>query len=159
MKNKELFDKTIGILVKAYQNDTLEHETCYACAVGNLVAAGLGCGFIDASFEKTPGTLKWDNGMPYPATRGWGTVFTTVQKSQKFIPSEYRNLAKKQIMATGYSLGDVMKIEYDFETASPGNTPDERMFNGLMAVCDALMQIHEANETEISEAKALFVTA
>ncbi len=39
MKNKSLYDKTVSILVDAYMNDTLQHGNCFACAVGNIVAA------------------------------------------------------------------------------------------------------------------------
>jgi hypothetical protein len=35
---KPTFSNTIDILVKAYLNDTLQHESCSACAVGNLVS-------------------------------------------------------------------------------------------------------------------------
>lgn len=48
MKNKELFDKTIGILVNAYLNDTLENANCHACAVGNLVATNCGYEMIQS---------------------------------------------------------------------------------------------------------------
>jgi hypothetical protein len=43
MIKEPLYHKTIGILVDAYFDDTLQHGNCSACAVGNLVAAAKGC--------------------------------------------------------------------------------------------------------------------
>ncbi len=40
MKNKEQFEKTVQVLVKAYFEGTLEHMDCRACAVGNIVGHG-----------------------------------------------------------------------------------------------------------------------
>lgn len=41
MKNQQLFDKTVSVLVNAYFNGYLNPVDCAACAVGNLVAGGL----------------------------------------------------------------------------------------------------------------------
>jgi len=43
------FENTVDILVKAYINDTLEHNNCYACAVGNIVAHNMGERFVKAT--------------------------------------------------------------------------------------------------------------
>lgn len=153
MKNKELFDKTIGILVKAYFDNTLMHGTCYACAVGNLVCAGMG---YKLGGMKQRG--QWNGGHAGPY---WNNVFVTNPSTmlQIFDIDANEGRAKRQIDSTGYSAKELASIEFAFETAPFGNNESDYMFNGLMAVCDALMQIHEANETEIAEAKALFVTA
>lgn len=65
-----------------------------------------------------------------------------------------------EIASTGYLPTETVLIERSFEKYK--NIPlsnDDRMFNGLMAVCDTLMQIHEATTEEITEAKQLFVKA
>lgn len=41
MKNKEQFDNSIKVLVKAYLEGTLLHLEVCACAVGNLIADGM----------------------------------------------------------------------------------------------------------------------
>lgn len=41
------FNHSVNVLVKAYLNNTLAHSTCYACAVGNLVADGIGTKVIN----------------------------------------------------------------------------------------------------------------
>lgn len=148
MKNSELFHKTISILVKAYQNDTLEHGMCDACAVGNLLKG----------------------------RTSWKTYFMTVSKTfNEHIYSKEKILRDNEesiqvgLIAdhpwcenpyfdiAGYTLHELASIEWAFETAPKGQNEDDWMFNGLMKVCDALMIIHEANEEEVKEAKLLFV--
>jgi len=152
MKNQELFDRTVGILVKAYQNDTLHHSNCYACAVGNLVCANMGMGY-----EKDKSgvvNIKWSG---YDRIASWVNVFCTISNDEQDInPFSYLGRAKEEIDATGYSWEDLAKIEYAFETAPFGNSDDDFMFNGLMKVVDILMEIHEANKAEITAAKSLF---
>ncbi len=134
MKNQELFDRTISILVKAYQQNTLEHGNCYVCAVGNLVAANMKIKF---SFSKI-----WDSEkMPQ-----WDDVFSTARGLQRREELNYIGEAKRQIDATGYTWEDLAQIEFAFETAEKGNNDDVWMFNGLMAVVDVLLQIHECED-------------
>lgn len=144
MKNKELFDRTIGILVKAYQNGTLVNSIC-GCAVGNIIASNMGV------LVTVNGRLaKWSKWHPE-----WNTVFSTMINGKQYInPDNYEGFAKEQIDSTGYIWQDLAKIENSFESA---RLSDDSMFNGLMSVVDTLMLIHEANETEIKQAKELFV--
>lgn len=123
------FENSVDVLIKAYMNDTLDHGTCGACAVGNLV------------FEATGKETAWD--------RGWGSVFFTDphSKNQFFKPREYYGNAKHEIDSTGYPLKSLMRIEYAFETARKGKCSDDWMFNGLMAVVDVLAEIHGVDLT------------
>ena len=41
MERTELFNKSVDVLVKAYKSGSLSHYNCQACAVGNLVSAGM----------------------------------------------------------------------------------------------------------------------
>lgn len=152
MKNAELFHKTVGILVKAYQNDTLEHENCYACAVGNLVAGSLGIKFT-SDFQ---GRVIWEDEIK----PRWDEVHCFVGYNQIWNRcGSYVDEGLEQIKLTGYLPEQTAKIEVAFETADRGNNEDEWMFNGLMSVVDTLMQIHEATTEEAQQAKELFVKA
>lgn len=161
---KATFENTVDILVKAYLNDTLKHGNCCACAVGNIIAANMGFEFCheDPSAIKSP---SW-KGHPYPAysedgrsVNGWGAAFyTSGWSGRQQITRE--NLSKKpvieQIMSTGYSWEELAKIEHSFETGDMGESEDEYMFNGLMAVVDVLAEIHNIDLSEKKVAKKLF---
>lgn len=137
MKNKELYNKTVDILVQAYFNDTLRHGDCKACAVGNLIQANGGFN----NFFTT-----------------WTEVFITVYGEQAVNPTEYYGEAKREIDSTGYAWPDLAKIEKAFESANGIN--DEKMFNGLMAVIEVLDQIHENTDQEVTKvSKQKFVKA
>jgi len=146
MKNKEQFDKTIKILVNAYLNNTLVHNNCCACAVGNIIAANL--------------KIKYDQDLKWIGRQlAWSTVFVTKRSKieQTQCPWAYNGNAKEQIDATGYSWQKLALLEAAFERAPLGKTSEERMFNGLMAVVDTLCQIHEMAEEVKQATKELFV--
>lgn len=153
MKNRELFDKTIAILVRAYQNDTLLHGSCASCAVGNIVASSM-------NIKVDPDCVfKWITFGPM-----WQNVFLTANSVSYKYPENYQEIAKYQIDSTGYSWQELAKIESAFESvAIPSDGPfynsDSHVFEGLMGVVDALMEIHEANEEEVLDAKSMFVKA
>lgn len=148
---KELFHDTVGILVRAYMNDTLRHGDCAACAVGNIVAHRMGLSIVpDPEYVEEPQPfMMWSNGE-YP-NKGWYQVTRA--------KSGYSENAMRQILASGYRPAHLRLIEYRFEKADPGRSSDQWMFNGLMAVVDVLCEIHGMNETEKQESKALFVKA
>lgn len=127
MLKPELYQKTVDILVKAYFEDTLEHGNCSACAVGNIV-----------NYEKSK--MSWS----------WANVFCTSSRIQIVEPNNYEGAAKDEIDSTGYTWRELAKIEYAFETAPKGNSGDEWMFNGLMAVIDVLDQIHENTDNQVT---------
>ena len=159
MKNEELFNKTLNILVQAYQNDTLKHGDCAACVVGNLIASNL-----EYTFNEEGMWLYSFNQIRFPR---WKHIFITVASSNLIYcnlnkvdiinqTKEYTQILKKenkqhpssihQLQSTGYSIDDLMKIEWAFETADKGNNKDDYMFNGLLAVYDVLCDIHEVKE-------------
>jgi hypothetical protein len=57
------FNHTVNVLVKAYLNDTLRHNNCYACAVGNMIASANGFKYSmlkeALSDNKEHWLLKW----------------------------------------------------------------------------------------------------
>jgi hypothetical protein len=146
MKRKELFDKTVAILVNAYINNTLVHNNCCACAVGNIIAANM--------------QIKYDPYLKWIGRQlAWSKVFVTMpfKSEQVQRPWAYNGSAKEQIDATGYSWPELALMEAAFESAPKHTTGDERMFRGLMAVIDVLGQLHGLNEEAKHATKALFV--
>jgi hypothetical protein len=130
MKKQELFNKTVGILVKAYQNETLEHLNCRACAVGNICAASAGVRLIKKDF----GVDLHDNDFDkLELVKGW------------FYGRDFEH--------SGYEIHELYEIESAFEYTQH----DKDGFLGLMSVVDTLMLIHEATTEEATEAKSLFV--
>jgi len=169
---KELFHKSISVLVAGYFNGTLAHGSCYACAVGNLVAHGLGCKIIDDGERLTiHSRYRWTNDEPYPGSDGgdvnkygWGAAFATSidgwtgrKKQDVNIEALSGERVQSHIKATGYEWQDLARIEKAFESAD--RRRKDVMFNGLMKVVDVLCEIHGMNETEKEESKAMFVKA
>lgn len=131
MKNKELFDKTIGILVNAYMKGTLYHSDARCCAVGNLV-------------------------MAHNNYRLKGMTWVDEQNVTKY-PDWYSCGAVKshQLDGLGYSLIEVIEIEKAFEHFDWGDD-DITGYKGLMSVVDALIDIHQGTDTQKTEAKEMF---
>lgn len=158
--NKAMFDKSVGILVRAYLDETLEHGSCAACAVGNLIA-----GYIDAKVSVN--SVYWTRGVN-SITPLWTEVFIcdhpNPSEIQSVYPGNYKGWVKKQIDASGYTWQELAEIERAFEMQAPydpdqENQVAESMFNGLMAVVDVLATIHNIDLTAKEEAKKLFVKA
>lgn len=152
MKNEELYHKTIGILVKAYLNDTLQHSKCQACAVGNLV-----CANMDITQYELHARI-FENAISCELD-GWPSVFITNVPCQRVRPENYTGEAKEQIDSTGYLWEELAKIEFAFENSDEGYNDDEWIYNGLMDVVEVLGEIHEVSEEQTEETKKLFVKA
>lgn len=155
MKNKELFDRTISILVKAYQQETLVHMNCCACAVGNIVAANCGISYIPTCTSDKEYKIVYlhHSGIYNPRLPSWFEVCEE---------ENYGNYSKEcilQIESTGYTVKQIQKIERAFEAANYKESfdCDEDGFKGLMNVVDCLMKIHESTPEQAAEAKQLFV--
>lgn len=146
MKNPELFNKTISILVKAYFDGYLEATDCAACAVGNLVSANLGYERLEMNM------FKDKNGKVIPAA--WDDIVWHIRGDNSMNPDNKE--AIKQVNATGYTGEELCKIELAFLNDEMWPTPIDN-FTRLMKVIDCLMIIHEATETEITESKSLFI--
>lgn len=143
------FNHTVDVLVKAYLNNTLQHASCGACAVGNMVEES--CRSIGVIAQ-------------HDTVNGWGSVFVTdrsADNDHRIHPEKYLDFsqAKLEIDSTGYTWQELSKIEYAFETCKYSDNEDEFMFNGLMDVIDVLAEIHGIDLTEKEEAKKLFVKA
>lgn len=133
MKNKELFDKTISILVKAYMNNTLEHGENCACAVGNLIYQPKNK--EDLLYIKSKNTGDWYN-------------YACCEDLM------YKQIAISQIESTGYTIYEIIAIERAFEKTK--GCDDKDGYLGLMSVVDELRVIHFASLDEVNAAKQLF---
>lgn len=157
MKNKELFDKTVNILLEAYRNDTLQHSNCYACAVGNLVAANNGIEINHKVHEDCSRTLSWnDRGSMYESTEVTYNNWFVLWSPHARPTEELERLAIEEVLSTGYTLEECKKIEYAFENVSDDGGDDQYMLNGLLAVYDTLCDIHEVDRKEVEAGELVF---
>lgn len=130
MKNKELFDKTIKKLKKAFFNDSLNAGGCSSCALGVI------CGGF------------WE----------WRLIFYTRENIQVFNSFKITDEKRKKIReetskkSGGYLIEELARIENAFEinTAKPPYKSDKEKMNelgkGLNAVLDVLIDIHQIDE-------------
>jgi len=149
-KKLELYHKTVDILFQAYFNDTLRHGNCYACAVGNMIAANGGYKFeTDANAEDPGLSIYWKGFSPYSSDSKdpvWPAWLEYVREVNYYRDDE--EAAKEEVRLTGYSRNELMLIEHAFENAVYGNSYEDYMFNGLVAVLEVLKQIHEIEDNE-----------
>lgn len=150
MINEKLYKRTCDILFDAYFNDTLEHDNCYACAVGNLIAANCGYTFIHANREIKHkeniytglGTLTWnkDNNFDNNIVR----IIAHYRRFNGNLKNLYiNNACKNQLNATGYSIEELCEIEKAFEDRG---AKQRGMFHGLVSVLEVLKKIHKISD-------------
>ncbi len=149
MIKPELYNKTVNILVDAYFNDTLEHGNCYACAVGNIIAANCSILLSKADIPHEHRKIHWLGYAPYSDwnrkyKRGISDTAVSILDGKDFVGNDE---ILSQIKSTGYSYSELTDIEFAFESCS---WVGDKMFNGLMAVIDVLDQIHENNDTDLT---------
>lgn len=145
MKNIELYKKTCDILYDAYFDGTLVHGNQCVCAVGNLIARNMG---IEITTKMINGSERfvWQYANPY-----WDNVHVVTSIGQVIHPQRYCDIAKVQIDSTGYTWEETAMIEEAFETADKGNSADDWIYNGLVAVLKILAEIHEMTEDTQTE--------
>ena len=99
----------IDIFLDAINKGTLAKGHCAACAVGNLVAAGIG-GTITINYDYGVASCDKDN-------YSWHEYFVTCDGTQK-INKRFEDLPSvvKNIKATEFTGKELMQIEYAFET-------------------------------------------
>lgn len=137
MKNEALYKRTCDILFDAYFNDTLRHNNCMACAVGNIVAANMGYVYNTDNRDQF---LVWKNCIRW----GWNIIVWSLgEKSDE--------LGDEQVKSTGYSPFELREIEKAFERCNGGVSTEDKMFNGLCAVIEVLNKIHEVEEDNQTE--------
>ena len=140
------FNHTVNVLVKAFLNDTLEHENCAACAVGNIICAS-GINLKDG----------------FEANAWFYTICSLIRKDSQraaFTTPTKQRTGLAQMAATGYTIKELNLIELAFESEPEyieSGVNEDRMFNGLMKVVDVLADIHGISLESKEEAKLLFV--
>jgi len=142
MKNKEQFDNSIKVLVKAYLEGTLEHSEPCACAVGNLIADGMGHTIDQKKLE-----FDWvDKNGDSADYAGWYNNYESPDKE-----------VLKEFNSTSYSIKEIIQIENAFEGVleiKNGFGPiDTDGYRGLCAVFDVLVQIHKGSDKQLELAK------
>jgi hypothetical protein len=143
----KLYQKTVDVLLDAYNNNTLEHGNCSACAVGNICK--------EAADETR---IK---------NSAWKCLFRTVideagnSLSQPAIQLTTNDVIHASILidATGYTVAELAQIEKAFETSLieagldyftyTTGTPAQLKYGqyiGLVAVLKVLEKIHATEE-------------
>lgn len=177
MNRPELYHKTIETLRVAYYDGTLEHSKCITCAVGIICSPYLNqFGLGPAAWASKFMTSRSSDGVVQLfAEKGErvvlrGNIFrkTHIVVKCSELPPHFCNDEDKLYEAlglTGYTIKELAEIEHVFE-AAPGydiHAPHTAMFrdpewlyNGIVAVVDALGRIHEAADDETASSKAKF---
>lgn len=155
-------EKAINIFLDAINKGVLAKGSCGACAVGNLVASGLG------------GTVKIDVYLHYlnfscdKINDAWSILFSTNKGGHQFFCKDNikDNEVLQNIEATDFTLKELMKIEHAFETNTKilfedyfNHTKEkirEDQIAGLSAVIKTMMSFEEVKENyvEIFNSKA-----
>lgn len=141
--------RAIDIFLDAINNGTLAKGSCVACAVGNLVAAGMN-GIITVTPSKTNFKCNVPNDK-------WGQYFCTTTSEQTIRPSfKYVSNVIACIKATEFTEKELMIIENTFEknTSICSTTYDiyskeiirKDQINGLRAVVKAMMEFDDIEE-------------
>lgn len=153
MKNEQLYNKTVDILVQAYFSHTLEHGNCFACAVGNIVAGNCGIKYETIIHHNLP-ALVWA-GHKLSNSNIDGIEITPtyyVLRNTQLTGAPSKTLSMQK--STGYTWDELSRIEKSFEDVNlsieAASNDDDRMFNGLMAVIDVLDKIHENTDTTVT---------
>ena len=174
MINKKLIimtpriQRAIDIFLDAINKQTLAKGTCSACAVGNLVAHGMG--YSIELPEDECGSYEWRKQGSYKSPK-WGAYFTTCDGIQTVYPlsdlleSSVTTMIE-EIESTEFSAEELMKIEYAFETNTEIHWDDyvehtneeirADQIRGLEAVVRVMLRFDEQtdNVQEIFTSKA-----
>jgi len=144
MNRPNLYQKTVNLLLDAYNNETLKHGNCYACAVGNICRGSY----------------------------AWGQAFTTSdtgKQHRNYLLPGWK-ISHKDVVelveSTGYTFDELADIEFAFES-SVADTKDDPtryyfytttkpklgQYIGLCAVLDKLREIHEVDQASATDSQ------
>lgn len=163
--------KSIDIFLDAINEGTLAKGTCAACAVGNLVAHGMGAKVVT---DKQGYYRARDSKGTRVVNSVWNQFFMTDNTGYtfSFLPfsdiTEFPDL-QKAIDNIGFTLEELAKIEYAFETNTRISydeycewTPEEiraDQIRGLEAVVQVMLQFDEQQDDvkEVFTSKAKLI--
>lgn len=147
--------KAIDIFLDAINNGTLAKGYCRACAVGNLVANGMGINILSDFFK---GPLRANPGNHY-----WKMAFMTTFGRQQVNQNHFNDTKVLEcVNATDFSIFELMKIENAFELATKidlmhysktdPHTVRADQIKGLEAVVKVMLEF----ENEVDDVKEVF---
>lgn len=136
---KATFENTMDILVKAYLNDTLKHGDSASCAVGNICNGEKEWAHLFVTLTDSHEQIIASDGQ-FISHKLFENKTTRIPKDE--IEMGKLNFALEVVNKTGYSVKELAKIEYAFETALKGESNDDWMFNSLLAVLEVVAEIH-----------------
>lgn len=150
MNREQLYYETVDVLLDAYLNQKLEFGDCGACAVGNICRK--------ASIKTKIPNYYWRYLFCTDST------FTQVKNMWNCLEyTDNRQQGEKLIAQTGYTIEELAKIEYAFETSLGFNLdlkynlleddPKKAQYIGLCAVLDVLKEIHEKEDNQEEQEK------
>jgi hypothetical protein len=150
MRNEQLYLKTVDILLDAYNEGHLQTLNCYACAVGNIVAASIGKKIL----KDSRGECYWEDSPTLNSLRikssikdMWinlrGREYGTIDK----IEVKNNTLAVEQVHSTGYTVDEIVRVEHAFEVPRI-NSQNGTMLGRLSSVIIELGKIHETKQEE-----------
>ncbi len=148
----ERISKAIDVFLDALNNGTLAKGTCTACAVGNLVAAGMNGTIIKKRLSNGLHVYSCDKPNGF-----WGSLFVTDMGEQTVHDHNlYASNIQENIKATDFTWEELAKIEFAFETNTrlgytqyEVHTPREiraDQVKGLEAVIKVMMEFDEVKE-------------
>lgn len=168
MNRTELYANSIDTLKEAYFKHELKHNDCKKCAVGNLLKEPAKQMRISAGIWSLKFVTSSKKRKQYVAGLGEfvGSIMfstTVLRVPEPFLPGlpvgesmarlklvhDVVN-AEMLISKSGYTQEELAQIEFAFETAERGETEEDYMFNGLMAVIDVLDQIHDNTDAMLT---------
>src|ERR1700712_1413592 len=124
MLREALYNRTVSILKDGYFDDTLEHGSPCGCAIGNLIAANTGLKLIKSDgWEKVICEKRVqikctheNNDNPVINEFSKNSLWFYFRKD-KWLKSAkaIQVIIDKQVIATGYTWEELMRIEKAFE--------------------------------------------
>lgn len=103
-------ENAINVFLDAINNGTLAKGTCVACAVGNLVAHGMGAKIYKEVVE------DWTSFNCDKENSHWSNLFRTAYDCQDVFHRKLDSNVIRNIESTEFKLSELMKIEFAFET-------------------------------------------
>lgn len=146
--------KAIDIFLDAINNGTLAKGTCVACAVGNLVAHGMGAKIVweDGQFKTTKHNYLWGD-VILPG----GLCMNLAAQIEVSRLGNMEDLIKEELQNVDFTLDELMSIERAFEantridnthyTYSPKDQIRADQIRGLEAVIKVMMTFEEEPQT------------
>src|SRR5687768_1919011 len=102
MKNPELYNRTVDILVDAYFKDALVSDDCTACACGNIISANLN--YKRVSFQDRDYWMDEAGNYLYPSwlntVRTPSREYFWEKKKQILELENFNGDSKKEILST-----------------------------------------------------------